>query len=203
MAVMTAFDVKTRKLRLNTKCVTFGMPKFSCENFYKIYANSNIGILSVKKDHDPICHPVFMPTFKYLGSELTVAGNDSIWMRILCGTSALIFTLKLPWILHCFLAIVISLYGLKLTHSTSTYVDRIDSYLASNSRKRTYSTSLNSEGTIFERTKTCLQDLALLLPIIIILSISLLQYIILSLNNRLSRTANFFINSCLPNLLEK
>ena len=64
MAVMTAFDVKTRKLRLNTKCVTFGMPKFSCENFYKIYANSNIGILSVKKDHDPICHPVFMPTFK-------------------------------------------------------------------------------------------------------------------------------------------
>ena len=61
ISVMSAFDHKTRDLKLKSKCVSFGMPKFACERFRKIITESEIPIISVKKANDPICHENFVP----------------------------------------------------------------------------------------------------------------------------------------------
>jgi len=61
IAIMVAFDLTTRRRGFKSKCVTFGMAKFTCDTFHEIYTNSDIGVISVKKLHDPIVHKHFVP----------------------------------------------------------------------------------------------------------------------------------------------
>ena len=93
--------------------------------------------------------------------------------------------------------IVVALYGMKLTHSTRTYVDTVDQFVASNHppqlRKSLFKMpsskphppptnimSHHSELSSVDRVKRTLQDVALLIPILLISSISLVQFIIFS-----------------------
>jgi len=196
MAVMTAFDLDTISLGLKTKCVTFGMPKFSCERFHHIYSNSKIGVISVKKEHDPICHPSFVPLtcYKYIGTDLLISQNDDIWIRIMMAI--LLSYPLLPFsnfVLTYLHVIMVALYGMKLTHSTRTYVDTVDQFVASNHppqlRKSLFKTPSSkphpqhnqfSDLSSVDRIKRTVQDVALLIPILLISSISLVQFIIFS-----------------------
>lgn len=196
IAVMAAFDLSTKRRCFKSKCVTFGMPKFTCDTFHKIYTNSDIGVISVKKLHDPICHQNFVPfnSYQYLGTELIISENDDIWVRILLGTVLSIPFLPVATSLIKFLyMVIVSLYGMSLTHTTRSYVNQVDDFVATSPRKnfkKIPKCSRTSDLSSLGRVKCTVQDAALFLPIGLIVSISVLQFILFTFTSLFTNTVH-------------
>mgnify|MGYP000001017789 CR=1 FL=1 len=192
MAVMAAFDLTTRRRGFTSKCVTFGMPKFTCDTFHQIYTNSDIDVISVKKLNDPICNQHFVPftCYQHTGQELFISENDDIWAKVLLGTA-----LSLPLfpvgtsVIQFLYTVIVTLYGMTLTHGSRTYVNQIDSFIATSPGKNFKNNpKCTSDLCLFYRLKRTVQDAAVFLPIGLIVSISLIQFSIFPFTSLFTNT---------------
>ena len=109
-----------------------------------------------------------------------ISENDDIWVRILIGTVLSIPFLPISNFLLTFLyMMIVSLYGMKLTHATSTYVNQVDHFVAISPRlykKIPKFKPSTSDLSSLDRVKCTVQDAAVLLPIALIVSISAMQF---------------------------